>query len=80
MGYVAGNAEKGLEALADVTEADNVAAQELVNQGKVTVELNGITSRIYICATVETDSERVVVTIRDFHTNITKIRQKKLLS
>ena len=73
LGYVAGNADKGLESLADVTAADNVAAQEIVEQGKVTVELSGITSRIYICATVETDSDRAVVTIRDAHTNITKI-------
>ena len=73
LGYVAGNAEQGLESLADVTKADNAAAQEIVEQGKVTVELSGITSRIYICATVETDSERAVVTIRDSHTNIMKI-------
>ena len=73
LGYVAGNAEKGLESLADVTEADNLAAQELIDENKVTVELSGITSRIYIQACVETDSERVVVTIRDSHTNITKI-------
>lgn len=73
LGYVAGNADKGLEALADVTEADNVVAQELIDQGKVAVELSGITSRIYIRATVETDSDKAVITIRDSHTNITKI-------
>ena len=73
LGYVAGNADKGLEALADVTEADNVVAQELIDQGKVAVELSGITSRIYIRATVETDSDKAVITIRDSHTNIIKI-------
>ena len=73
LGYVAGNADKGLESLADVTEADNIVAQELIDQGKVAVELSGITSRIYIRATVETDLDKAVVTIRDSHTNITKI-------
>ena len=73
LGYVAGNADKGLESLADVTEADNVVAQELIDQGKVAVELSGITSRIYIRATVETDSDKAVITIRDSHTNIIKI-------
>ena len=47
LGAVAGNAEKGLESLADVTEADNVKAQEMIDKGMVTVELSGITSRIF---------------------------------
>ena len=73
LGAVAGNASKGLESLADVTPEDNVKAQELIDQGKVTVELSGITSRIFIEASLETETDRAVVTIRDSHTNITKI-------
>lgn len=73
LGVVAGNADKGLESLADVTPEDNVKAQEMIDQGKVTVELSGITSRIFIEATVETEEDRAIVTIRDSHTNITKI-------
>ena len=73
LGYVAGNADKGLEALADVTEADNVEAHRLVDAGKIAVALSGITSRIFIEATVQTKSDTAVVTIRDSHTNITKI-------
>lgn len=73
LGYVAGNAEKGLEALADVKEADNTEAQRLIDEGKITVELSGITSRIFIEATVETVTDNAVVSIRDSHTNITKI-------
>ena len=53
LGVVAGNADKGLESLADVTPEDNVKAQEMIDQGKVTVELSGITSRIFIEATVD---------------------------
>lgn len=73
LGVVAGNAEKGLESLADVTPEDNVKAQEMIDQGKITVELSGITSRIFIEATVETEEDKAIVTIRDSHTNITKI-------
>lgn len=73
LGYVAGNAEKGLESLADVKPEDNVTAQKLIDEGKITVELSGITSRIFIQATVETESDKAIVTIRDSHTNITKI-------
>ena len=73
LGYVAGNAEKGLESLADVKPEDNVTAQKFIDEGKITVELSGITSRIFIQATVETESDKAIVTIRDSHTNITKI-------
>ena len=73
LGVVAGNADKGLESLADVTPEDNVKAQEMIEQGKITVELSGITSRIFIEATVETEEDKAIVTIRDSHTNITKI-------
>lgn len=73
LGVVAGNADKGLESLADVTPEDNVKAQEMIDQGKITVELSGITSRIFIEATVETEEDKAIVAIRDSHTNITKI-------
>ena len=73
LGVVAGNADKGLESLADVTPEDNVKAQKMIDQGKITVELSGITSRIFIEATVETEDDKAIVTIRDSHTNITKI-------
>lgn len=73
LGGVAGNADKGLESLADVTPEDNVKAQEMIDKGMVTVELSGITSRIFIEATVETETDTAMVTIRDSHTNITRI-------
>lgn len=70
LGYVAGNAELGLQSLAGVTAEANETADALVSQGFVTVSLSGITSRIFIEATVETDKDIAVVTIRDSHTNI----------
>ncbi|MBR0184792.1 MAG: amidohydrolase family protein, partial [Synergistaceae bacterium] len=73
LGYVAGNADKGLEALADVTPEDNITAKKFIDEGKVTVELSGITSRIFIQTHLETTEGTAEVTIRDSHTNITKI-------
>ena len=73
LGYVAGNPDKGLESLANVTPADNVSAQRLIDEGKITVALSGISSRIFMKATLETTESNVLLTIRDTHTNITKI-------
>lgn len=73
LGAVAGNADKGLESLAEVTPKDNDKACKMIEEGKVTVTLSGITSRIFIEASVKTEVGEAVVTIRDSHTNITKI-------
>ena len=73
LGYVAGNPDKGLESLANVTPADNVSAQRLIDEGKITVALSGISSRIFMEATLKTTESKVLLTIRDTHTNITKI-------
>ena len=73
LGYVAGNPDKGLESLANVTPADNVCAQRLIDEGKITVALSGISSRIFIEARLETTESKIILTIRDTHTNITKI-------
>lgn len=73
LGYVAGNPDKGLESLANVTPADNVSAQRLIDERKITVALSGISSRIFMEATLETTESKVLLTIRDTHTNITKI-------
>lgn len=73
LGVVAGNPEKGLESLADVTEKDNETAEKLVKEGKVKVKLSGISSDIFIEAAVKTKSDICVVTIKNSHTNIVRI-------
>ena len=73
LGAVAGAPAKGLESLADVTEADNEAAEKMVAAGMVEAQMTEITSRIFIEASVETESGEAVVTIRDSHTNIVRI-------
>ena len=73
LGAVAGNPNKGLEALADVTQQDNQKASELVDAGVVEAKISEISSRIYIEATVTTSKESATVVIRDSHTNIVSI-------
>ena len=45
----------------------------MLEEGKITARLEGITSRIFIKAEVETAEDTACVTIRDSHTNITEI-------
>ena len=73
LGAVAGRPEKGLESLSDVTEADNRAAEQMVDAGMVEARMTEITSRIFIRAAVEAEDGNAVVTIRDSHTNIVNI-------
>lgn len=74
LGLLAGKPEMGLECLAEVTEADNAAAEELVAAGKIKVSMNGISSRIFIEAKVTAEDGEAVVTIRGSHTNIVRIQ------
>ena len=73
LGYIAGNADKGLQSLEDVTDEDLKAAKALVNRGKITVDLGEITSRIYIQVDLYAFRNTVTVIAENAHTNLTKI-------
>lgn len=73
LGAVGADPDKGLECLDGITPEQARQAQELVSKGCVAVEMQEITSRIFIEATVETTLESACVTIRHSHTNIVKI-------
>lgn len=73
LGYVAGDAGKGLQSLENVTEEDRTAARKLAESGKITVELGEITSRIYIRVDLRTSVNHVTVVAENAHTNLTKI-------
>lgn len=77
LGYVAGDASKGLECLDGVTHRHNMLAKELLKEGKVIVTLGEISSRIYIHVTITTNEGTATVTIRDAHTNITEITENE---
>lgn len=70
LGYVAGDSERGLESLEGVTEADNLLAEQLIEQGKIKVVLDHIGSEITIDATVKTNRNECTVHIAGGHTDI----------
>lgn len=73
LGVVAGKADRGLESLEDVTKEDNKKAQKLIDEGKIKVELNRISSDIFIEVEIITQKENSIVRIEGTHTNIVEI-------
>ncbi|MEG1874986.1 MAG: L-serine ammonia-lyase, iron-sulfur-dependent, subunit alpha, partial [Angelakisella sp.] len=73
LGIVAGKPDKGLLSLEGVTEQDNVEAQKLIDAGLIDVQLSGISSDIFIRATVKTATDCCELTIKHAHTNVCKI-------
>lgn len=73
LGVVAGKADRGLESLEDVAEEDNKKAQKLIDAGKVKIELNKISSDIFIEAEISALEEKAIVKIEGTHTNIVEI-------
>lgn len=70
LGVVAGNPDKGLESLENVTPEDNAKAEELVKAGKIEVVLDHVGSEITIDATVVTENDECTVRIAGGHTDI----------
>lgn len=75
LGAVAGDWRKGLASLSGITDEDVEAAQELVETGKVIVDLHEVSSELYIKAILKTSTDRVEVTILKTHDNIARIEQ-----
>lgn len=73
LGYVAGDPEKGLSALAEATPEDDALAGKYVQDGLVCTTLDSVSSRIFIQAKLETSAGTAEVTIRDSHTNIVRM-------
>lgn len=75
LGAVAADPGKGLECLAAVKEEDNRKAEDLVQAGKIRIQMKGISSRIFIGAKVKTTEGEAEVTIQDSHTHVVTIRK-----
>lgn len=73
LGYVAGDPDKGLSALERATPEDDALARRYVEEGLVRTSLDGVSSRIFIQARLETTAGTAEVTIRDSHTNIVRM-------
>lgn len=72
-GVVMGDASKELLCLEGITPEHQGRAEEMVQAGRVKVELGEVTSDIYIEAVVSNAAHSARVVIRHAHTNITKI-------
>lgn len=75
LGACGADPDKRLECLDGITAEQAQAARNMVVAGIIKVEMTEITSRIFIEAEVETDTDTSCVTIRDAHTNIVKITE-----
>lgn len=73
LGAVAADPTKGLECLDGIQEEEKAEARKMVEDGRITVEMTEVTSRIFIEATVSGGEDIATVTICDSHTNIVKI-------
>ena len=75
LGMVGGDADKILEVIADVTEADRVKTRKLVAAGICNVELAENVPNLYIKVDMWNDEHKSSVTIAEHHTDITQIEK-----
>ncbi|MDR3142644.1 MAG: L-serine ammonia-lyase, iron-sulfur-dependent, subunit alpha [Tannerellaceae bacterium] len=75
LGAVAADPSKGLECLDGITPEKAEKAKQMVQQGRITVSMSEITSRIFIEARVVGEDSEAKVTIRDAHTNVVEITE-----
>lgn len=75
LGIVCGDAEKGLCVLEDVNDEAVAAARRLVESGAIKVELDSISSVLYIGATVKTAHDTCIAELRGSHTNFCHIEK-----
>ena len=74
LGAIAADPSMGLECLSSVTPADNKAAEKMIADGRITVLLSEVSSRIHIEVIARCGDESAEVIIWDSHTNITYIK------
>lgn len=75
LGILCGNWEKGLCVLEHVTEQDVSAAKTMIEAGKVCVEIDSISSQLYISALVETEHDVCQAVLRGGHTNFCHVEK-----
>ena len=80
LGCIAGNAEKGLLVLEDLSEEDVAESRRFIDEGRVRVEVDSISPELYIYACVRTAHDTCEVEIRKNHTNICrKVKNGRIL-
>ncbi|MFD2444397.1 serine dehydratase subunit alpha family protein [Bacillus sp. CGMCC 1.16607] len=73
IGFVAGNPDKKLEVLENLTAEDETEALKLIQTGRINVAIAESPKKLYIEITAKSDEEQVKVVIADNHSNITLI-------
>lgn len=75
LGIVCGDAEKGLCVLEDVTPEAVDKAAKLIGEGKIKVELDSISSVLFIGVTVKTANDTCIAELRGGHTNFCHVEK-----
>lgn len=75
LGIVCGDADKNLCVLEDVNDEAVAAAAKLIEEGKIHVELDSISSVLFIGATVKTANDICIAELRGSHTNFCRIEK-----
>ncbi|MBS5063364.1 MAG: serine dehydratase subunit alpha family protein [Hungatella hathewayi] len=75
LGAVAADARKGLECLEGIKPEEERKAREMVESGRVSVDMSEISSRIFIEVKVAGGGSEATVTIRDSHMNVVEITE-----
>lgn len=75
LGIVCGDADKGLCVLEDVDDKAVEKAKELIAAGKIKVELDSISSVLFIGVTVKTEHDCCIAELRGGHTNFCHIEK-----
>ncbi|MCE5196952.1 MAG: L-serine ammonia-lyase, iron-sulfur-dependent, subunit alpha [Negativicutes bacterium] len=73
LGAAVNQPDKGLQLLGEISAADRQTADQLLLEKRVSATVSGISSEIYISATVITANDHCRVIIRDKHTNVCAI-------
>lgn len=73
LGAIAGNSQKGLEVLTDVTVEAVEQAAALLETGAVVLSVSEDPNKLYMKVTVTTAEEEAVVIIKDSYTNVTDV-------
>ena len=70
LGVIIGKDKRGLESL---TKEDNIAAQKLLNNNEIIIEINKISSEMFIEVEIKTKDEICIVRTEEDYTNIVEI-------
>lgn len=82
IGAIGGNADKGLEVLADITGDDVRMAEEFLACGQIGFKVSENPKKLYIKLAVTTDQDEATVVVEDSYTGITSVvvNQKSIYS